>query len=121
METLDDTGAKYTIEGEVLKIFLDAMIVKEDKVNSLYYQLKETMIGSVIISSSESESNKTQLWPLCLGHMSETSMMTSSKRGAKESEDRKAGSMCITSLGNSTRLDSMQVCILSSSQLSTSI
>lgn len=86
METLDDMGGKYTIEGEVLKIFLDAMIVKEDKVNSLYYQLKETMIGSVIISTSESESNKTQLWPLCLGHMSETSMMMSSKRGVLKSQ-----------------------------------
>ncbi|GAV58760.1 gag_pre-integrs domain-containing protein [Cephalotus follicularis] len=55
--------------------------MKRLKVDSLYKLHGSTVIGSVTISSSVSDSYDTKLWHMRLGHMSEKGMNNLSKRG----------------------------------------
>ncbi|GAV86111.1 gag_pre-integrs domain-containing protein, partial [Cephalotus follicularis] len=66
----------------ILKISRGAILfMKGLKVGSLYKLQGSTVIGSVAVSSSVSDSDDTKLWHMRLGHMSEREMNNLSKRG----------------------------------------
>ncbi|GAV82844.1 LOW QUALITY PROTEIN: gag_pre-integrs domain-containing protein, partial [Cephalotus follicularis] len=69
-------------EDGVLKISKGAILfMKGLKVGSLYKLQGSTVIGSVTVSSSVSDSDGTKLWHMRLGRISERGMHNLSKRG----------------------------------------
>ena len=59
--------------GGVLKVFRGALVVIKGKlINGLYHLQGSTILGSANVSSTvDSDAASTQLWHMCIGHMSE--------------------------------------------------
>lgn len=68
---------------DFLKVFRGALVVIKGKlINSLYHLQGSTILGSANVSSTvDSDAASTQLWHMCLGHMSERGLTELSKRG----------------------------------------
>ncbi|KAJ4967885.1 hypothetical protein NE237_014586 [Protea cynaroides] len=83
LSTLDSIGCSYTGGGGALKVYKGSLVVmKGNKVNSLYVLQGSTVTGSAdVSSSSDSDKDTTHLWHMRLGHMSERGMTILSKRG----------------------------------------
>ncbi|GAV78485.1 gag_pre-integrs domain-containing protein/UBN2_2 domain-containing protein, partial [Cephalotus follicularis] len=78
---LDAKWYKYSCGDRILKISRGVIrFMKGLKVDSLYKLQGSTVIGSVAVSSSVSDSNDTKLWHMRLGHMSKRGMNNLSKR-----------------------------------------
>ena len=81
--TLESLGCKYSAEGGVLKVSKGALILmKANRIGSLYVLQGSVVTSSVAASSSLSDSDVTKLWHMRLGHMSEKGMHLLSKQGS---------------------------------------
>lgn len=64
---LDSNGCKVTIENGSMRIVKGALVlIKAWKVGNLYVLSENT-----ILSGADPDSDFTQLWHMCMGHMSE--------------------------------------------------
>ena len=83
LSSLDSIGCMYSGGGGVLKVSKGNLVVmKGSKVNHLYHLQGSTVMGpSIGTSNSVSDNDKTKLWHMRLGHMSERGMTVLSKRG----------------------------------------
>ena len=80
--TLDSNKCTYKAGGGVLRISKGALVVmKGKKINGLYTLQGSTIIGAIVVSTSESIIETTRLWHMRLGHMSEKGLTILSKRG----------------------------------------
>ena len=80
--TLESLGCKYSAEGGVLKVSKGALILlKANRIGSLYVLQGSVVTGSAAISSSMPDNDVTKLWHMRLGHMSEKGMHLLSKQG----------------------------------------
>ncbi|GAV81035.1 LOW QUALITY PROTEIN: gag_pre-integrs domain-containing protein, partial [Cephalotus follicularis] len=80
--SLDSIGRVYTGGGGVLKVSKGNLVVmKGTKVNHLYHMQGSTVMSADVAFSSVSEDDRTKLWHMRLGHMSERGLSTLSKCG----------------------------------------
>jgi len=80
--TLESLGCKYSAEGGVLKVSKGSLVLlKANRIGSLYVLQGTVVTGSVVVSSSMAENDVTKLWHMRLGHMSEKGMHLLSKQG----------------------------------------
>ncbi|KAL6521554.1 hypothetical protein OROGR_018123 [Orobanche gracilis] len=80
--TLESLGCRYSTEGGVLKVSKGALVLlKANRVGSLYVLQGSVVTGSTVVSSSMSDKDVTKLWHMRLGHMSEKGMHLLSKQG----------------------------------------
>ena len=80
--TLESLGCKYSAEGGVLKVSKGYLVLlKANRIGSLYFLQGTVVTGSVVVSSSMVENDATKLWHMRLGHMSEKGMHLLSKQG----------------------------------------
>ena len=80
--TLESLGCKYSVEGGVLKVSKGSLILlKANRIGSLYVPQGTIVIGSIVVSSSMVENDVTKLWHMHLGHISEKGMHLLSKQG----------------------------------------
>lgn len=81
--TLESNGYKYTADRGVLKVSTGSCtILKANRVGSLYVLQGSTVTGSTAaVSSPLNDLDFTQLWHMCLGHMSEKGLKLLSSRG----------------------------------------
>ncbi|XP_072151377.1 uncharacterized mitochondrial protein AtMg00300-like [Setaria viridis] len=83
LSTLDDEGYKYFGSGGVCKVSKGSLVHMIGDMNSakLYVLRGSTLHGSVTVATvSNDEPNKTNLWHMRLGHMSELGMAELIKR-----------------------------------------
>ena len=79
---LDSNGYKFVGEGGVLKVTRGSLVMMKGKINkNLYTLMGETVLGSGAVGDSTAESNKTQLWHMRLGHMTEKGLMILGRLG----------------------------------------
>jgi hypothetical protein len=84
LSTLDGKGYKYSGGDGVLKVSKGSLIVmRGDLISANLYRLRGTTIigDAAVISNSLCTSDATNLWHMCLGHMSELGLVVLSKRG----------------------------------------
>ena len=83
LSSLDSIGCAYSGGGGVLKVSKGNLVVmKGSKVNHLYHLQGSTVMGpSIGTCNSVSDKDRTKLWHMRLGHMSERGMTVLSKRG----------------------------------------
>ena len=63
LRTLDSNGCTYKARGGVLRISKGALVVmKGKKINGLYTLQGSTIIGAIVVSTSESIIETTRLW-----------------------------------------------------------
>jgi len=80
--TLESLGCKYSAEGGVLKLSKGSLVLlKANRIGSLYVLQGTVVTGSIVVSSSMPENDVTRLWHMRLGHMSEKGMPLLSKQG----------------------------------------
>ena len=80
--TLESLGCRYSAEGGVLKVSKGALVLmKANRVGSLYILQGSVVTGSAAVSSSMPDNDVTKLWHMRLGHMSEKGMHLLSKQG----------------------------------------
>lgn len=80
--TLESLGCKYSAEGGVLKVSKGSLVLlKANRIGSLYILQGTVVTGSAAVSSSMPENDVTKLWHMRLGHMSEKGMHLLSKQG----------------------------------------
>jgi hypothetical protein len=79
--TLESLGCKYSAEGGVLKVSKGSLVLlKANRIGSLYILQGIVVTGSAAVSSSMPENDVTKLWHMRLGHMSEKGMHLLSKQ-----------------------------------------
>ena len=82
LSTLESLGCKCSAEGGVLKVSKGALVLmKANRIGSLYVLQGFVVIGLAAISSSLPDSDVTKLWHMRLGHMNEKGMHLLSKQG----------------------------------------
>jgi len=87
-------------------------VMKGNKVNTLYHLLAETITGTAAISLDEFDSNLTQLWHMCLGHMSEVGMtMLSDKELLKGQKHENLTYVSTAFFGSSVELSLLRLFI----------
>ena len=81
MGTLDSNSYKFSAEGGVLRVSKGSLIVmKREKVNTLYIFQGSTVTSDAAVSMSEDpDLDTTRLWHMRLGHMSERGLRVLSK------------------------------------------
>lgn len=80
--TLESLGCKYSVEGGVLKVLKGSLVLlKANRIGSLYVLQGTAVTGSTAVSSSMPENDVTKLWHMRLGHMSEKGMHLLSNQG----------------------------------------
>ncbi|KAL6493219.1 hypothetical protein OROGR_032978 [Orobanche gracilis] len=80
--TLESLGCRYSAKGGVLKVSKGALVLlKANRVGSLYVLQGSVVTGSAAVSSSMPHKDVTKLWHMRLGHMSEKDMHLLSKQG----------------------------------------
>jgi len=80
--TLESLRCKYLAEGGVLKVSKGSLVLlKANRIGSLYVLQGTNVTGSVAVSSSVAKNDVTKLWHMRLGHMSEKGMHLLSKQG----------------------------------------
>ena len=78
---LDFKGCQINATGGILTVMKgDATVLKEVRQKSLYV-LQGKIVSGVAAVASSSESDKSRLWHMRLGHMSQNGMNILSKRG----------------------------------------
>ena len=79
---LDDLGYSYSSKGGITKITKGAlMVMKGQKVNTLYKLIGNTIVGRVAVTTPvESSIDDTKLWHMRLGHIGERGMLKLHKR-----------------------------------------
>ena len=81
--TLEYLGCKYSAEGGVLKVSKGSLVLlKANRIGSLYVLQGTVVTGSTTVSSSKPENDVTKLWHMRLGHMSEKGMHLLGKQGS---------------------------------------
>ena len=84
MSTLDKEGLKYTGSGGVVKVSKDSLVCLLGDLNAsnLYVLRGSIVYGSIAAAAAvtNSEPSKTDLWHMCLRHMSEHGMAELMKR-----------------------------------------
>ena len=77
---LDKIGCLVKLESGTLKVLKGSMVVmKENMSNGLYVLQESAVTGDVVVSNQKI--NKTMLWHMRLGHMSERGLVELSKQG----------------------------------------
>jgi transposase InsO family protein len=80
--TIESLGYKYAGGNGVLKISKGNLVVlKANRINSLYHLQGTTVTGSAAVSTIASDPHITKLWHMRLGHMSEKGMHLLCKKG----------------------------------------
>ena len=79
---LDDLGYSYSSKGGIMKITKGAlMVMKGQKINTLYRLIGNTVAGRVAVTTPvESSTDDTKLWHMRLGHIGERGMLELHKR-----------------------------------------
>ena len=79
---LDNLGYSYSSKGGIMKITKGAlMMMKGQKVSTLYRLIGNTVVGRVAVTTQvESSTNDTKLWHMRLGHIGERGMLELHKR-----------------------------------------
>ena len=79
---LDDLGYSYSSKGGIMKITKGAlMVMKGQKVSTLYRLIGNIVIGRVAVTTPvESSTDNTKLWHMRLGHIGERGMLELHKR-----------------------------------------
>ena len=88
--SLDSNRCKIVLEGGMLKVTSDALVLMKDKrEGNLYFLQGSMVIGSASVSSEASganiSSNSTKLWHMRLGHAEEKAIVVFYKQGLLKS------------------------------------
>ena len=101
---LDQMGCTIKIESGVMKIIKGSMVIKKGtKNNGLYVLQRTAIIGEVSVSTSQNM-NKTLMWHMRLGHMSENGLKVLESQGALRGDKLCPVKFCkVCVLGKSSR------------------
>ena len=79
---LDDLGYSYSSKGGIMKVTKGAlMVMKGQKVSTLYRLIGNIVIGRVAVTTPvESSTDNTKLWHMRLGHIGKRGMLELHKR-----------------------------------------
>ena len=97
---LDDLGYSYSSNGGIMKITKGAlMVIKGQKINTLYRLIGNTVIGRVAVTTPvESSTDDTKLWHMRLGHIGECGVLELHEKfieGAADMQARLLRVLCV--------------------------